>query len=164
MAANSYTFLDQWFIPHPIERVWEAIVHAEAYPTWWGEVYRRITPLNERQADQVGARAEVLAHGWLPYQLHFVSEITRVEPPYRLGLSTQGDLTGVCLWTLQSTVKGTAVSFAWNAQADKPLLRFFSPVLKPLFAWNHRWCMVKGEAALKRLLAEQGSPVSAAAS
>jgi uncharacterized protein YndB with AHSA1/START domain len=155
MAANYYTFLDQWSIPHPIERVWAAIVHAEAYPAWWGEVYLRITPLNELLPDQVGARADVLAHGWLPYQIHFVSEITQVEPPYRLALNAQGDLTGTGLWTLQPTAAGTAVSFAWKVQADKPILRLFSPVIKPLFAWNHRWCMVKGEAALKRLLAEQ---------
>ena len=33
------------------------------------------------------------------------------------------------------------------------VIRLLSPTLKPVFAWNHRWTMDKGEAALKRLLA-----------
>jgi len=153
MSANQYYFLDKWFIPHPIAQVWPYIVHAERYPVWWGEVYERITPLNHLEPDQLGARADVYAHGRLPYKIHFVSEITRVEPPYQLGLAAQGDLNGTGLWMLQPAEGGTAVSFEWIVQADKPILRIFSPLLKPMFAWNHRWCMVKGEAALIRLLA-----------
>ncbi len=38
MATNEYYFLDQWFIPHPIEKVWSHILNAPAYPQWWGEV------------------------------------------------------------------------------------------------------------------------------
>lgn len=152
MATNEYYFLDQWFIPHPIEKVWSCILDAAAYPEWWGEVYDRVAPLNDVPPDQVGARADVLAHGRLPYHIHFVSEVTRVEPPHKLGLKAEGDLTGTGLWSLTPTGDGTAISFEWVVRADKPMLRLFSPILKPIFAWNHRWTMQKGEAALKRLL------------
>jgi hypothetical protein len=158
MATNQYYFLDKWFIAHPIDQVWQHILHAEHYPTWWGEVYDQITPLNNLAPDQIGARADVRAHGRLPYHIHFVSEITRVEAPYKLGLKAEGDLTGTGLWTLQSTPTGTAVSFEWIVSADKPILCLFSPLLKPIFAWNHRWTMQKGEAALQRLMARQTDP------
>lgn len=162
MAANQYYFLDKWFIPHPIEQVWPHIVHAEHYPVWWGEVYDQITPRNNLAPDQIGACADVWAHGRLPYRIHFVSEITYVEAPYKLGLKAAGDLTGTGLWTLQPTAGGTAVAFEWIVSADKPILRLFSPILKPLFAWNHRWTMQKGEAALQRLMAKQTDPNAAA--
>lgn len=155
MATNHYYFLDKWFIPHPIEKVWPHIVHAEAYSQWWGEVYDHVLPLNGLPPDQVGARADVLAHGRLPYRIHFVSEITQVEPPHLLGLKAEGDLTGTGLWRLQQVGGGTAVSFEWIVQADKTIIRLFSPIIKPIFEWNHRWTMKKGETALKRLLAEQ---------
>src|SRR6266508_2483014 len=100
MSTNQYYFLDRWLIPHPIEAVWPHILQADRYPEWWGEVYTAITALNDLKPDKIGARADVKAHGWLPYKIHFVSEITEVEAPYRLGLSAQGDLTGRGLWTL----------------------------------------------------------------
>jgi len=152
MATNEYYFLDQWFIPHPIEKVWSHILNAPAYPQWWGEVYNRVVPLDGLPPDRVGAKTDVWAHGRLPYQLHFVAEVTLVEAPHKLGLKAEGDLTGTGLWTLAESDSGTAVSFEWIVRADKPIVSLFSPILKPIFAWNHRWSMQKGEAALKRLL------------
>jgi uncharacterized protein YndB with AHSA1/START domain len=155
MATNQYYFLDKWFIPYPIEKVWPHIVRAEAYLQWWGEVYDHVIPFNDAPLNQIGAKADVLAHGRLPYRIHFVSEITQVEPPHKLGLKAEGDLAGTGLWTLQAVEAGTAVSFEWIVQADKTIIKLFSPIVKPIFEWNHRWTMKKGEAALKRLLAEQ---------
>jgi len=153
MASNQYYFLDRWLIPHPIEQVWPHILHAQHYPVWWGEVYDEVKPLNDLGPGQIGARAAVVAHGRLPYRIRFVSEITRVEPPYKLGLSAKGDLTGTGLWTLEAHTDGTAITFEWIVAADKPIIRLFSPLIKPIFEWNHRWTMQKGEAALKRLMA-----------
>ena len=34
MTANEYYFLDQWFIPHPIDQVWPYILNAPTYPNW----------------------------------------------------------------------------------------------------------------------------------
>ena len=68
-ATNDYRFLDRWHIPHAPEEVWPYIVDAPAYPRWWGEVYRSVTPLNDLPPNQVGARMEVVAHGRLPYTI-----------------------------------------------------------------------------------------------
>lgn len=152
MAAGEYFFVDRWFIPHPREAVWPRVVNAPDYPNWWGEVYDRVTPLNDLPPDRVGARSDVLAHGRLPYRIRFIAEVTEVVPPRKLALRADGDLTGTGVWRLEECGGATAVSFEWRVRADKPLIRIFSPVVKPLFAWNHRWTMKRGEAALLRSL------------
>jgi hypothetical protein len=45
------------------------------------------------------------------------------------------------------------VSYDWRVRAGKPLIRRFSPIVKPLFRANHTWVMRHGEVALKRWLA-----------
>jgi hypothetical protein len=37
-------------------------------------------------------------------------------------------------------------------RADKPILRYGSFILKPIFAANHRWAMARGEESLAREL------------
>lgn len=41
---------------------------------------------------------------------------------------------------------------------EKPVVRFLSPVLKPLFARNHNWATPRGEAGLRAYLREHGEP------
>jgi hypothetical protein len=45
------------------------------------------------------------------------------------------------------------VSYDWRVRAGKPLIRRFSPIVKPLFRANHTWVMRRGEGALQRWLA-----------
>lgn len=41
------------------------------------------------------------------------------------------------------------ITYEWQVQAAKPLLRRLSWLLKPLFAANHRWAMARGEESLR---------------
>lgn len=152
---NHYKLSSQWYIPHPIESVWSTLIRATEYPKWWGAVYDRVEKLNELAGDQVGASALVEAHGRLPYHIRFQSEITDVCAPQLLKLAATGDLTGTGTWRLEEVEDATHVTFTWVVEADKPLLRLLSPLLKPLFAWNHRWTMRRGEMALCKYLDEQ---------
>lgn len=148
MPANIYVFRDEWALPYSIDIVWPHIVNATAYPQWWGAVYHNVTPLNDLPPDQVGSMMAVRARGKLPYQIRFTGTVTRVEPPSRLGLTATGDLDGEGLWELEPVPAGTAVTFHWKVVARKPVIRLLSPLLKPVFAWNHRWTMQVGEKAL----------------
>ena len=103
----------------------------------------------------MGAKCAVTAHGRLPYRIRFVSEVTYVQTPTELRLRAAGDLTGNGVWRLMEGDGGTVVTFEWIVRADKPILRLLSPVLKPIFEWNHRWTMQQGEAALRRLLEQE---------
>jgi uncharacterized protein YndB with AHSA1/START domain len=152
--ADQYRFLDKWYIPHPIDVVFEELMQAEDYPKWWGEAWKRVTAIGDARAGTVGARSEVIAGGFLPYTIKLELEVTRVERPQLISVVSSGDLEGTGTWRLHEFDGGTAVSYDWRVQAGKPLIRRFSPVVKPLFRANHTWVMRHGQADLKRWLAD----------
>jgi hypothetical protein len=47
------------------------------------------------------------------------------------------------------------IEYDWKIRAEKPLLRSFSFLLKPIFAANHRWAMARGEGSLRLELARR---------
>jgi mannose-6-phosphate isomerase-like protein (cupin superfamily) len=151
--ASEYRFLDKWFIPHPIDVVFEALLHGEDYPKWWGEAWKRITPIGANPAATVGAKTEVIAGGFLPYTITLELEVAQVERPNMIAVLSRGDLEGTGTWRLHEFEGGTAVSYDWRVRAGKPLIRRFSPIFKPLFRANHNWVMRRGEVALRRWLA-----------
>lgn len=75
--------------------------------------------------------------------------------PNRLELRATGDFDGRGVWNLRQDGDQVGITFDWQLTADKPLLRYFSFLLKPLFAANHRWAMARGEESLKRELARK---------
>lgn len=42
-----------------------------------------------------------------------------------------------------------AIEFDWRIRVDRPLLRAWSWLFKPVFAANHRWAMRQGETSLQ---------------
>jgi hypothetical protein len=41
------------------------------------------------------------------------------------------------------------ITYNWRVSAIKPLLRWLSWLLRPVFAANHRWAMARGEESLR---------------
>jgi mannose-6-phosphate isomerase-like protein (cupin superfamily) len=150
--SSEYRFLDKWFIPHPIDTVFEALLHGQDYPKWWGEAWKRVTPIGESAATMIGAKTEVIAGGFLPYTITLELEVAHIERPTMIAVVSRGDLEGTGTWRLHEFEGGTAVSYDWRVRAGKPLIRRFSPLFKPLFRANHNWVMRRGEVALRRWL------------
>ena len=73
-------------------------------------------------------------------------------------LEAWGDFHGRGIWTLEEVGPVANVTYDWKIRADKPLLRYLSFLLKPIFATNHRWAMAKGEKSLKLELARRRAP------
>lgn len=48
-----------------------------------------------------------------------------------------------------------SITYDWRIRADKPLLRYLSFAMRPIFAANHRWAMAKGEESLRLELAQR---------
>src|SRR4030095_1052013 len=101
-------------------------------------------------ATKVGEdRIVAVARGWLPYKLRFVIETIRRDKPTLIEFRAGGDFrTDSSRWILRPEGSGTHVILDWNPIVDKPIVRFFSPVLKPLFEWNHHWTMRRGEVQI----------------
>ena len=141
-----YAFLDEWTVDAPIDAVFDAIADARTYSDWWRPVYIAA------EADGPPALGRVSRQhfkGRLPYHLHTTSEIVRLEPPRLVEARVQGDLAGRGIWTLTPRETGTHVSFDWRVNADRPLLRVLTPLLRPLFRWNHNWAIARAMEGLE---------------
>ena len=159
MPANTYRFVEHWWIPGASpEEVYRIISQARLLPEWWKGVYLESEPLDGAAEPHVGARARVKARGFLPYKLNFILETTALQPGRLVEVRTIGDFVGVWRATLSSQPGGTRVDIDWRVVVEKPLIRSLSPVLKPLFAWNHNWTTPRGEAGLRAYLREHGEP------
>jgi hypothetical protein len=146
MPANLYHFEDHWYVPFPMVDVWEVLSDAQKYPEWWKRVYLSAETLDGIRTPRVGGRVAVVAKGWLPYKLRFTIETTRLEKPELIEFKVWGDFeTDLSRWVLRSSGSGTDVILDWNPVVEKPIVKLLSPVLKPLFRWNHAWTMKVGQ-------------------
>jgi len=136
MASSEYVFIDEWDVEAPIERVFDALADARTYPDWWRPVYIAV------EADcepRVGCVSRQEFKGRLPYHLKTSSQIVRYEPPREFEVDVVGDLAGRGVWTLTPHNGRVHVRFDWRVLADRPLLRYLTPILRPVFRWNHNW-------------------------
>lgn len=141
-----YRFVDEWDVAAPPEAVFEAIADSRSYPRWWRPVYLDV------QADgppEPGATASQHFKGRLPYHLHTGSVIVEIDPPRRVVGDVDGDLRGRGVWTLTPAPLGTHVRFDWQVHADRLLLRALTPVLRPIFRWNHNWAIARAKEGLE---------------
>jgi uncharacterized protein YndB with AHSA1/START domain/quercetin dioxygenase-like cupin family protein len=143
---HEYLFVDEWDVAAPPQAVFDALADARTYPQWWRPVYIDV------DADGPPALGRVSGQhfkGRLPYHLHTRSTITRLEPPHVVQGDVDGDLRGRGTWTLTPTPGGTHVRFDWRVFADRKLLRTLTPVLRPLFRWNHDWAIARAMEGLE---------------
>jgi quercetin dioxygenase-like cupin family protein/uncharacterized protein YndB with AHSA1/START domain len=144
--TRPYLFVDEWEVAAPPEAVFDAIADSRSYPQWWRPVYIDV------QADgppALGAGANHHFKGRLPYHLHTRSVVVDIDPPRRVVGEVDGDLRGRGTWTLTPTPHGTHVRFDWQVHADRALLRVLTPVLRPLFRWNHNWAIARAKEGLE---------------
>jgi quercetin dioxygenase-like cupin family protein/uncharacterized protein YndB with AHSA1/START domain len=143
---GEYVFVDEWDVDAPIEAVFDTLADARSYPEWWTPVYIDVQAEGETRVGQVSRQH---FKGRLPYHLRTSSEITRLERPTAIGADVVGDLSGRGLWTLTRVDGVTHVRFDWRVHADKPIVRALTPVLRPLFRWNHAWAIERAQAGLE---------------
>ncbi len=144
--ARDYEFLDEWDVDAPAEAVFEALADARTYPEWWRPVYISV------EADgppDVGRVSHQHFKGRLPYTLRTRSTIVRMDAPREFEVEVVGDLTGRGVWTLTPRNGGVHVRFDWRVIADRPMLRYLTPVLRPLFRWNHDWSVKRAIEGLE---------------
>src|SRR5262245_35051837 len=149
MASNDYAFLTQWRIAAPKELVYDIMSRGEDLPRWWPDVYLAARIERPPDGGEVGTKLFLHTRGWLPYTLRWTAETVRVDPPAGFEIRATGDFDGTGVWSFEQDGPETHVRFDWRLRAEKPILRALSFVLKPLFAWNHRWAMARGLVHLR---------------
>lgn len=144
-VSRPYVFVDEWDVAAPPGAVFDAVADARTYPLWWRPVYLDV------ESDgpvRVGSESRQHFKGRLPYHLRTSSAVVELDPPRTITSDVVGDLRGRGKWTLTPTARGTHVKFDWQVHADRKLLRVLTPVLRPLFRWNHNWAI---KAAMRGL-------------
>jgi hypothetical protein len=147
----------------PREEVFAVLTDSEGLTRWWPSVYRSVQPIAPPTGPGgVGKRLLLDTQGWLPYRLRWELRVVEHQPPSRLALDATGDFVGSGVWTLVQDGNTTEVKYEWAIRAQKPLLRYLSFLLKPVFALNHRWAMARGleslELELERRRGRQAAP------
>jgi uncharacterized protein YndB with AHSA1/START domain len=142
---GEYVFIDEWDVDAPQERVFDALADARTYPEWWTPIYKSV---DADGPPAVGCESRQKFSATLPYTLTTRSRIVRMERPNEFAVEVDGDLRGHGVWTLTPRDGKVHVRFDWRVFADRKLLRVLTPVLRPLFRWNHN---VAIKAAMKNL-------------
>jgi uncharacterized protein YndB with AHSA1/START domain len=130
----------------PVEAVFDALADARTYPEWWRPVY--ISSEADGPAD-LGRDSRHYFKGRLPYKLCTTSTIVAFDRPHTFETKVEGDLSGRGVWTLTPKDGGTRVRFDWRVNADRPLLRYLTPILRPAFRWNHNWAIARAIEGLE---------------
>ncbi|MEA2127593.1 MAG: hypothetical protein QOJ85_484, partial [Solirubrobacteraceae bacterium] len=139
-------FVDEWDVDAPIEAVFDAVADARTYPAWWRPVYIGV---ESGGPPAVGTVTHQHFKGRLPYHLRTTSTVVHMQPPTSIEGTVDGDLSGRGVWTLSQRGGITHVRFDWHVNADRPLLRVLTPLLRPLFRWNHNWAIARAIEGLE---------------
>jgi hypothetical protein len=143
-----YEFLTAWLVPAPVERVWDELFDVASWPQWW----KGVTEARELAPGEPDGLGKVFTISWrsfLPYDLSFVTTVTRVEKPHLMEGHAVGELTGTGCWRLFHTNGTTAVTYEWNVSTTKAWMNALAPLARPIFEWNHDYVMRRGGEGLK---------------
>lgn len=152
MPANEYQFFTHWELKGTVEEAFDIIDNPTDLPRWWPAVYLDSEELQPGNDAGIGKMVALHTRGWLPYTLRWRFRVVEKLRPERIVLDAWGDFVGRAIVTFQQKGQIAHLDYDWRIRADKPLLRYGSFLLKPLFAANHHWAMKQGMQSLQREL------------
>lgn len=145
----NYHFITRWRVEASCETVYDVLGNAEGLAVWWPSVYLDVKVLEPGGPGGVNKLVELFTKGWLPYTLRWRFRVTRAERAKGFSIEAHGDFEGKGVWTFEQDGPYCNITYDWNIDAEKPLLRYFSFIMRPLFSANHHWAMRMGEISLK---------------
>ena len=148
----TYHFLTCWRVKASPEEVYDIISQTLEYPRWWPSVYLDCCETLRGEANGVGRCVQFHTKGWLPITVEWEACTTENIPSQRIAFDASGDFDGHGVWTFTQDGAFTDIAFDWNFEPGKPLLRYLTPVMRPVFEANHRWAMQQGEDSLREEL------------
>ena len=173
MAANDYHFITTWRIAATPDEISAILGDAAALGRRWPSVYLRVRVVESGDENGLGKVVDLWTKGFLPCTLRWRFTVHESDPPHGFRLEASGDFVGRGIWTLRAEAgpgdpggPSTLVTYDWLVLAEKGILKTLSPIMKPIFAANHRWAMARGEKSLRLELARRqatGDPTLLAA-
>lgn len=149
MDSSVYHFVTHWRVRGAVEEVFDILSDPLDLVRWWPSVYLDVQEIAPGDENNIGRVIDLYTKGWLPYSLRWQFTVTEVERPTHIALKASGDFDGEGVWTLAQDGEFVNVEYDWRISAEKPLLKYLSFVMKPIFSANHHWAMDKGLESLK---------------
>jgi hypothetical protein len=160
-ATNSYHFITHWRVKATLDEINQTLGSATDLARWWPSVYLEVRELAPGDARGIGRVIDLYTKGWLPYTLRWQFEVTESRYPHGFTLVASGDFVGRGIWTFEPEGDQVKITYDWKIEAEKPLLKYLSFLMKPIFAANHRWAMAMGEQSLILELARRRATTDA---
>lgn len=153
--AHEFRIVTTWRLQATAQEVAAVLTDATALTRWWGQVYLSVAVVAPGDTAGIGRKVSVLSKGWLPYRIRWTGELVAADLPHGWTIRATGDLNGLGVWTLTEADGWTEAVYDWRVAAERPLFRLLAPVMAPVFAWNHRWAMARGEEGLRQEVVRQ---------
>jgi len=147
-----YSFVTEWRLEAPIERVYEALHDSLAWPDWWPAV-KAVEEI--RPATGPGGIGNVRRYtfkGKLPYTLTFDMIVERAERPTALAGRASGELDGTGVWTLRDDGGVTHARYDWSIRTTRWWMNLLAPLARGAFRSNHDFVMQSGAKGICGLL------------
>ena len=155
MKSREFRLYSTWRVRGSIDDVYAVLTEPIEFVRWWPSVYLDVEELAPGRNGGVGRVLRLQTKGKLPYTLEWRATVTAVDKPNRIAIRAQGDMTGSGEWRLAQSGGDVEIHYTWVVEATKPWMNVLAPVLRPVFAANHRWAMREGEQGLRRELARR---------
>jgi hypothetical protein len=159
---NRYHFVTEWRLEGTCGEVADVLGDPVGLARWWPSVYLDVEEIEPPKPSGIGRRVRVFTKGWLPYTLRWQFVVTESHYPLGFAIEATGDFVGRGEWTFAQDGPIVKITYDWSILVEKPLLKLFTPVLRPVFEANHRWAMAQGETSLKLELARRRGASDAA--
>lgn len=151
ILPDSYRLMTTWRFRGPLQPVFDTLFDSLRWPEWWPGAEM----VEERVRGNPDGTESIRRYRWkslLPYRLCFDACAGRVEAPFLLEGTVDGELRGTAQCRFEHSGDITSVHFEWHVRTTKGWMRLLAPVAHLLFAYNHRGLMERGAHALARRL------------
>jgi len=155
MPCNHYRIVTRWNLDATAEEIAEIASAPEELVRWWPATFLRARRLDPHRKLGPGSEASWQVKGWLPYTMRFRSRIDDFGYPHHCRISVSGDFEGELRCQVHCAASGSSIQFDFNVKVNKPVVRYLSFLLKPLFCSNHIWVMVRGCQSMSAELARR---------
>ena len=153
MTSHDYHFVTHWRVEAEAAMVYDLLSRPENFHQWIKSFPMHVEPVTPGGTNGIGRTERFTVRSFLPYSLCWEMECIEANPPHQFISRAKGDLNGRGIWTFVPRCMGTDITFDWKITVQKPLLRYTSFFLKPVFEWNHDWIMGRWERDLQTALA-----------
>jgi hypothetical protein len=149
---SAYHFVTRWQMPASPEKIYKILSDVERVARFWPSLYKSVKVVRSGDGAGLGKIVAAETKGPLPYSLQWTFTVTEASFPHGFTIESTGDLVGRGEWKFTRNGDLTDIEYTWDVVGEKPLLKFLSPVLRPLFSLNHGAVMKEGERGLRREL------------